>query len=34
MKHLPRDGALAGGQPQFPYSNRPLPKPEGMGFFA
>lgn len=34
MKHLPRGGVLAGGRPQFHYSNQPLPKTEGMGFFA
>jgi hypothetical protein len=33
-KLLPRGGVLAGGRPQFHYSNQPLPKAEGMGFFA
>ena len=32
MKHLPRRGVLAGGRPQFHYSNQPLSKAEGMGF--
>jgi hypothetical protein len=34
IKHLPRGGVLAGGRPQFHYSNQPLPKAEEMGFFA
>jgi hypothetical protein len=34
MKHLPRGRVLAGGRQQFRYSSQPLPKAEGMGFFA
>jgi hypothetical protein len=34
MKHLPRGRVVAGGHQQFHYSNQPLQKAEGMGFFV